>query len=122
ELKGDSMLPLNSGTIVIAEYVENWYDVRPGKTYIIVSKSEGVVYKRIGNRFKPEKGLHLMPDNNVYDSYWIETSDIIEIWKAKAYLSTELPEPSTQPSLESLTHMLADMQKKITDLNQRSNQ
>src|SRR6195952_5414803 len=41
EIKGDSMLPLVSGTIIIGEYVENWADVKPAETYVIVSKNEG---------------------------------------------------------------------------------
>src|ERR1700759_4439867 len=30
EIKGDSMLPLPSGTTIIGEYVENWSDVKQG--------------------------------------------------------------------------------------------
>src|SRR5450631_3922525 len=50
EIKGDSMLPLVSGTIIIAEYVENWADVKQGETFVIISKNDGVVYKRIGSK------------------------------------------------------------------------
>src|SRR3982751_4421577 len=46
EIKGDSMLPLVSGTTIIAEYVENWGEIKQNETYVIVSQSEGVVYKR----------------------------------------------------------------------------
>src|SRR5690606_38332737 len=28
EIKGDSMLPLQSGSVVIAEYVENWSEIK----------------------------------------------------------------------------------------------
>jgi hypothetical protein len=52
EIKGDSMLPLQSGTIIIGEYQENWADVKAGETYVVISKSDGVVYKRAGNKFK----------------------------------------------------------------------
>jgi hypothetical protein len=31
EIKGDSMLPILSGTIIIGEYLENWADVKAGK-------------------------------------------------------------------------------------------
>src|SRR5476651_924980 len=52
EIKGDSMLPLVSGTTIISEYVENWSDIKATETYVVISKTEGVVYKRIGNKYK----------------------------------------------------------------------
>ena len=113
EIKGDSMLPLPSGSIVIGEFVENWIDIKAGQTYIIVSKEDGVVYKRVAFKFKEDKGLKLVSDNKVYDPYWVEAADIIEVWRAKAYISTEMPEPSPAPSMETLTHMMSQMQKTI---------
>jgi transcriptional regulator with XRE-family HTH domain len=38
EIKGDSMLPLPSGSIIIGEYVENWHDIKSGQTYVVISK------------------------------------------------------------------------------------
>jgi transcriptional regulator with XRE-family HTH domain len=116
ELNGDSMLPLVSGTTIIGEYVENWGDVKPGETYVVISKSEGIVYKRIGNKFKDSKKLKLISDNPVYDPYEISGEDILEIWKAKAYISTHLPEPTPEPTMESLTNMMAQMQRSIANL------
>ncbi|MEJ5054690.1 XRE family transcriptional regulator [Sphingobacterium sp. MYb382] len=113
EIKGDSMLPLPSGSIVIGEFVENWNDIKAGQTYVVVSKDDGVVYKRIAFKFKEDKGLKLVSDNKVYDPYWVEAGDIIEIWKAKAYISTEMPEPNPAPSMETLTNMMSQMQKTI---------
>lgn len=113
EIKGDSMLPLPSGSIVIGEFVENWNDIKAGQTYVVVSKDDGVVYKRIAFKFKEDKGLKLVSDNKVYDPYWVEAGDIIEVWKAKAYISTEMPEPNPAPSMETLTHMMSQMQKTI---------
>jgi transcriptional regulator with XRE-family HTH domain len=116
EINGDSMLPLASGTTIIGEYVENWGDVKPGETYVVISKTEGVVYKRIGNKFKDSKKLKLVSDNPVYDPYEINGEDILEIWKAKAYISTHLPLPTPEPTLESLTGMMAQMQRSIAKL------
>lgn len=117
EVKGDSMLPIQSGSVIIGEYLDNWHDIKPMETYIVISKNEGVVYKRIGNKFKEQKDLKLISDNKVYDPYTIPADDILEIWKAKAYISTHLPEPSPEPTMESLTTMMAQMQKTISQLN-----
>ena len=116
ELKGDSMLPLQSGTIIIGEYMEDWFDLKPGLTYVVVSKSDGVVYKRVAFKFKTDKGLKLLSDNKAYEPFWVETDDILEIWKAKAFISTDFPEPNDEPSLENLTTMMAEMQRNIANL------
>jgi len=116
EIKGDSMLPLPSGTIIIGEYVENFQDLKQGETYVIISRSEGVVYKRVGSKFKESKGLKLISDNPVYEPYTIPAEDVVEIWKAKAYISTEFPEVTPEPTMETLTSMMAQMQKTIAGL------
>ncbi|RYZ97308.1 MAG: S24 family peptidase, partial [Sphingobacteriaceae bacterium] len=116
EIKGDSMLPLPTGSIIIGEYVENWGDVKQGETYVVISKSDGVVYKRIGNKFKDNKKLKLVSDNPVYEPYEISGEDVLEIWKAKGYISTQLPVPAPEPTMESLTSMMAQMQRSISKL------
>lgn len=117
EIMGDSMLPIQPGSIILAEYLENWNDVKIGETYIIISKNEGVVYKRAGNRFKENKELKLISDNKVYDPYTIPADDILEIWKAKAYISSTLPDPTPEPTIETLSAMMSQMQKSISQLN-----
>ena len=52
EIKGDSMLPLPSETIIVGEYLENWNDLKVGETYIFISKNDGIVYKRAGSKYK----------------------------------------------------------------------
>jgi transcriptional regulator with XRE-family HTH domain len=116
EIKGDSMLPLPSGTIVIGEYLENWNDLKVGETYIFITKDDGVAYKRAGNKFRENKSVKLISDNPVYDPYQVEANDILEIWKSKAYISTVFPEPTPEPTMESLTTMMAQMQKTIAQL------
>jgi hypothetical protein len=58
----------------------------------------------------------LLSDNKAYDPYWVEAQDVLEIWKAKAFISTELPEPAAEPSIETLTSMMAHMQKTISSV------
>lgn len=121
EIKGDSMLPLQSGTIVIGEYLQDWNDVKPGETYVFITRTDGVVYKRAGNRFKENKAMKLISDNTVYEPYSVDGEDIVEIWKAKAYIATTFPEPSPEPTMESLTLMMSQMQKSIAKLQHGGN-
>ena len=120
EISGDSMLPLQSGTIVVGEYLENWNDVKPNDTYVIISKGDGLVYKRIGSKFKENKALKLISDNPVYEPYSIAGEDVLEIWKAKAYISTSFPEPAPEPTLETITSMMSQMQKSLKNLHEKS--
>ena len=114
EINGDSMLPLRPGSVVIAEYVENWTEIKPNQTYVVISRDEGVVYKRVAFKYKEDKGLKLVSDNKSYEPYWVAADDILEVWRAKAYISTELPEPTPEPTMETLTAMMTQMQKTIS--------
>ncbi len=86
EIKGDSMLPLESGSIVICSYIENLSDIKKDKTCVIISKTEGVVYKRIIPDFD-QKRLVLMSDNEQYIPYDIPFDDIDEVWQYYAHIS-----------------------------------
>jgi hypothetical protein len=114
------MLPLLPGTIIIGQYVEQVEDIRNGQTYIIVSKQEGVVYKRVFN-YVAEKGLlFLVSDNTVYSPYEIPADSVMEIWEAKAFISMQFPEGNSRNksrlSMEELTQMVLDIKEDITKL------
>ena len=120
EIKGDSMLPLRSGTIVVGEYLENWRDVKAGQTYIIVSESEGVVYKRVypTSDGKGNIILNLRSDNQAYSPYDVPLEDVREIWKAKLFISNDFPDPDM--SLEKLSTIVMDLQQEVIKLKRLS--
>ena len=86
EINGDSMLPIEPGSIIIANYIETFEDIKDDKTYIIVSKSEGLVYKRI-KRLKDKDQLLLISDNELYKAYTVNLNEVAEIWQYYAHLS-----------------------------------
>jgi len=116
EISGDSMLPLKSGTIIIGEYIQDWRrDIKEGETYIVVSKSEGVVYKRVFNRISGDGGeLMLRSDNPAYPDYYVDVEEVREIWKAKMFLSDVFPEPDI--SIERLTSIVMELQQEVMRL------
>lgn len=86
EIQGDSMLPIESGSIIISSYVENLSQLKNDKTYIVVSSREGMVYKRV--RVDSENNrLVLISDNPLYMSYDISYEDIDEVWQYYAHIS-----------------------------------
>lgn len=119
EIKGDSMLPLRSGTIIIAEYLEDWRDLRNGQTYILLTSSEGIVYKRVYSNVTEEGGgqLDLRSDNPDYPAYTVDIRDVQEIWKAKMFISNHFPEPDL--SNEQLLSMIMDLKQEVKRLKDR---
>lgn len=96
EITGDSMLPLPSGTIVIGEKLERLSDLKDGKTYVLVTRNEGIVYKRVYNHIRNQGVLSLVSDNTKYEPYDVDPMEIHEAWAARAYISQEFPVGSWQ--------------------------
>lgn len=117
QIKGDSMLPIQSGSYVLAEYVENWNWIKDNHCYIVVSKDEGVVYKRVINLLQESKQLELHSDNTVYEPYLISGNDVVEVWQAKAFLSFDLPEKNNeQLSVDQLSSMMMQLKNEVENL------
>ncbi|RMG22925.1 MAG: LexA family transcriptional regulator [Bacteroidetes bacterium] len=116
EIKGDSMLPLRSGSIIIGEYVQDWHDIKDGHTYVIVSDTEGVVYKRVFSKINKDGTgvLTLHSDNQAYPAYDLPVENVREVWKARMYLSADFPEPDL--SLEKLSAIVLDIQQEMIKL------
>lgn len=115
EISGDSMLPMESGSIVICRYIENIDELKDNKTYVIISKREGVVYKRIKN-IKKEHQLMLVSDNESYLPYGISYGEIDEIWQYHAHLSFTDTKMTFNSMLEE---KISQMSKKISEIHER---
>lgn len=114
EIKGDSMLPIASGTVIIGKYIEDWSTIKDGTPCILVSQQEGVVFKRVYNKIKSEATLRLHSDNPVYQPYELAVDNIYEIWEAKAYISNSFP--IADFSLSKLTSIVMDLQQEVIKL------
>ena len=114
EIKGDSMLPLQPGSIVIGEYVSNWTDLRDGHTYVVLSKNDGVVYKRVFSNMDKKDQLILRSDNQSYEPYELGVDDVLELWKAKLYISQVPTEADV--NLDKMKNMLEQLQEEVNNL------
>lgn len=79
-IKGDSMPPLKDGTIVVGKYVESLSEIKNGQTYIVLTKEDGVVYKRIYADKKSNNTFEFHSDNVTYSPYTVKAENILEIW------------------------------------------
>lgn len=92
EIQGDSMLPVQPGSIIFGEYVEDVGDIKNGKLYILVTKQDGIVFKRVFNFADDEGKLLAVSDNRQYQPFSVAADDVLEVWAAKAFFSNQFPE------------------------------
>lgn len=115
EIRGESMLPVEPGSVVICSYVERLSDVKDGRTYIIVSKDDGLVYKRVRN-LKDKNSFFLQSDNESYLPYEIPYEEVAEIWQYYAHLSFSDSKATFNYMLEE---KLNDIQKKVGEMHSK---
>lgn len=120
EINGDSMLPILPGTVVIGEYVEDLRHLKNGKTYVLVTKREGIVYKRVFNYLDENGKLFLVSDNRQYAPFQLDGDEVLEAWAAKAYISVQFPDVESKHefSKEQLTEMILDLRQEIQQLRE----
>jgi transcriptional regulator with XRE-family HTH domain len=108
QIRGDSMLPVQPGTYILCDYLQEWTELNEGQTYILVTLNEGVVYKRVYRKVAPENTLLLQSDNPDYEPYTVALSDICEIWHAVGTMNFNLSQSLSQPSSGSKKYSNAE--------------
>jgi transcriptional regulator with XRE-family HTH domain len=111
EIFGDSMLPMESGSIILSKYVEALKDIKDDKTYIIITHKDGVVYKRV-KKIDDEAQLLAISDNSNYRPYLIPYNEIQEMWQYHAHIGFSDMKVTFQSVLE----------EKINDIHLKVNQ
>jgi transcriptional regulator with XRE-family HTH domain len=122
EIQGDSMLPVQPGSIIFGEYQEDASSVKNGKLYVVVTRQDGIVFKRIFNFAEDSDKLLLVSDNRQYPPYTVDVSDILEIWFAKAFFSNQFPEPQQggNSPADQLAFTVVQLQQEIQRLKKKS--
>lgn len=79
-IKGDSMPPLRDGSIAVGKYLESLNEIKDGQTFIVLTKNDGIVYKRLYRTNKKGNEFEFHSDNPVYSPYNIPAEEILEVW------------------------------------------
>jgi DNA-binding XRE family transcriptional regulator len=115
EIKGNSMAPtIRDGDFLFGKYVDNFDDILDGRIYVVISRNDGVVVKRVLNRIKQNGKLILKSDNRDgnYPMYSIYAEDILEVWYASMYASKQMPDPiSIYEKLHALESKFFEMEE-----------
>lgn len=117
EIVGDSMLPTPSGSIIIGEMTSSIDEIKSNQTYVIVSRNEGIVYKRVMKNGKTKGKLTLVSDNTNYQPYHVNASDILEIWKANMILTKANVQPRWD--VNQLASIVNNLQDQVSTLKNR---
>ncbi|AXP82763.1 HTH-type transcriptional regulator Xre [Mariniflexile rhizosphaerae] len=88
-IKGDSMLPMKSGSYVVGRFVEDRSDIKSGKTYVLITLNDGMVYKRVINNIELNNSLLLISDNKAYNDYSVPIDEVLELWEFTCSINTQ---------------------------------
>jgi hypothetical protein len=114
QIQGESMLPMPSGSYVLCEYLQDWNRIQSDECYVLLTKDDGVVYKRVINHLQDRKELILKSDNREFEPYSVEVDKILEVWRAVGYTSFQLPDGNYQPvGLQELTQLVMEMKRDL---------
>lgn len=119
EIVGDSMLPTPSGSIIVGEKVESIEDVKNSNTYVIVSKSEGIVYKRIEKNNRTKNRLTLVSDNPAYHPYNISEEDVLEMWQASVVISRAASQQRWD--INQLANIVTNLHQQVSTMKKKMN-
>ncbi|MBT4776378.1 MAG: LexA family transcriptional regulator [Crocinitomicaceae bacterium] len=109
-IKGDSMLPLREGAFVVGRFVDGPQQIVDGNTYILVTITDGIVYKRV---YKDGQNLRLYSDNSFYTPYEISVKEIVEVWEFTCSINTKEFEQETienKAILQAIKELKQDVQ------------
>lgn len=119
EIIGDSMLPTPSGSIIVGEKINSLEDTKNNQACIVVSRNEGIVYKRVERNNRNKSKITLVSDNPSYQPYQVNAEDILELWQAQMVIT----KVSSQQrwDVNQLASLVSNLQEQVTVLKKKYN-
>lgn len=119
EIIGDSMLPTPSGSVIVGEKVDDLESLKTSNTYIVVSRQEGIVYKRVMKNPRARQKLTLVSDNPVYQPYQVDANDIVEVWQAQMVITRA--NQQQRWDVNQLASIVTNLQEQVSTLKKKMN-
>lgn len=119
EIIGDSMLPTPSGSVIVGEKVDSLEELKNNAACIVISRNEGIVYKRVQKNGRQKNKLTLASDNPVFHPYTINAEEVLEMWQAQVVIA----KANTQQrwDMSQLANVVTDLQEQVNSLKKRMN-
>jgi hypothetical protein len=119
EIIGESMLPTPSGSIIVGQKIDGMDDVKQNAAYIVVSRSEGIVYKMLSRHPKTKNKVTLSSDNQSYQPYNINTEDILELWQGQMVITKVAQQQRWD--VGQLANLVSNLQDQVSSMKKRMN-
>ncbi len=117
EIVGDSMLPTQSGSVIVGEKIEDLDSVKTSNTYILISRSEGIVYKRVLKNNRSKNKVTLVSDNPTYQPYQVNAEDIVELWQAQMIITKA--NVQQRWDVNQLASLVNNLQEQVSTLKKK---
>lgn len=119
QVEGDSMPPYKDGAFIIGKYLEKATELKKEKSYLFVTRSEGITYKRLVKA--EEEAITVAADNLFYEPYSIPLADIFEIWEYACSISTdEFTKEDFNTDQQQIIEMLKELKKEVNELKKNN--
>ncbi len=119
EIIGDSMMPTPSGSIIVGEKIENLEDAKTNLAFIVVSKNEGIVYKRIVKSNRNKNKITLVSDNPAYQPYQVNANDVLEMWQAQVIINKVTHQQRWD--VNALANLVNNLQDQVSSMAKKMN-
>ncbi len=117
EIIGDSMLPTPSGSVIVGEKVDDPEALKNNQAYIVVSRTEGIVYKRVMRNNRSKGKLTLVSDNPLYEPYQLNLDDVMEFWAAQVVITKVSPQQRFD--VTSLSNLVSNLQEQVSAIKKK---
>lgn len=119
EIIGDSMLPTQSGSVIVGEKVDDIDSVKNSNTYIVISRNEGIVYKRVLKNNRIKNKVTLVSDNPLYEPYQLATDEILELWQAQMIIAKA--NVQQRWDVNQLANLVNNLQDQVSTMKKKMN-
>lgn len=113
------MLPTPSGSIIVGQKADCLEDVKSNAACIVVSRSEGIVFKRVSRSGKDKSKVTLTSDNPAYQPYEVNAEDILELWQAQLVITKVAQQQRWD--VGQLANLVNNLQEQVANLKKGLN-
>lgn len=117
EIAGDSMLPITSGSVIVAHKIDGWEDIRNNQPYVVLMRRDGLVFKRVLKNNRNKSRITLLSDNPQFESYHVQLEDVMEVWHTDAVISKI--DPHQRMNVNHLADIVSHLQDQVSVLKKK---
>lgn len=122
EVNDSSMSPVEKGSVIVAQQEENIQQIKDGKLYVLVTRTDGVIFRRVYNHIQKSGDILLEALNRSFEQQQLSVMGReVEAWEVLLYISSQPPSASSPKSntamdLPQLTRLVLDLQQEVMRL------